>query len=110
MIEKLREFLEPFESDESILFAAVYTVDGTPLIVHLKHRDYVSVLEWAERQIDVVSRLILEERLESAEFRFGGEGILFSPISQSLIMVVGTSDEASLYKLRIDTRALRKML
>ncbi|WP_202320130.1 hypothetical protein [Archaeoglobus neptunius] len=110
MVERLRRIIEPFESDESIMFAAIYTIDGTPLVTHIKDRKYIPVVEWMERQIDVVSRQIMEDRLDSVEFRLGGEGILFRPLSGGLILVVGTSDETSLYKLRVDTETLRRMV
>jgi len=107
MREKLLEIIELFKTDESILFAVIFSIDGTVLASHIKGREWISALEWAEKQVEVVARQVLEENLNSVEFRFEREGILIKPISRSMLLVVGISDVASLYKVRIDTESLR---
>ncbi len=103
----LLEIIEPFTTDDSILFAVIYSVDGTVLASYIKSREWIPTLEWAEKQVEAVTRQVLEENLDSVEFRFGKEGILIKPISRSMLLVVGISDAASLYKVRIDTESLR---
>ena len=103
----LLELIEPFRTDESVLFAVVYSIDGTVLASHIKSREWIPTLEWAEKQVEVVARQVLEENLNSVEFRLEKEGILIRPISRSMLLVVGISDAASLYKVRIDTESLR---
>lgn len=108
MRRELAEIIEPFAADESTLFAVIYSIDGTPLSSYIKSREFIPLLEWAEKQLDALAKQIIEENLDCVELRLGREGILMRPISRSLILLVGISDAASLYKIRVDTESLRR--
>lgn len=110
MLELLKEVVEKFLSDPSVVVSAVYRADGTPIVTRMKDREFIHLLQFFEEQTRAVFRLILDGTLKSAEFKTEGYTILLFPISKSLVLLVVSTSDASIYKLKIDAESVKGSL
>jgi hypothetical protein len=107
MIDLVRELVKPLISDESVLMVSIYRIDGTPVFVESKNvRGVLEALYWLEKQIQTLIHFISSGLLGEAEFRFRDYYVMLQPISRTLVLGILSSEEASAYKLRIDTQSV----
>jgi len=108
MKELFIDLLKPLILDESVLFVAVYRVDGTPIFIDMKTRGVLNILYWLEDQVRVLLHYIESGLFSDAEFRIARYQLLLYPLSKSLVLGVLADESASLYKLRIDLTSVKK--
>ncbi len=99
---ELENLLEPLTLDDGILFTGIYRIDGIPIFVHYKHRRVISIIDWLENQIKVLINYIASGYFQEAEFKLQDSVLMLYPISKTLVLCILTSEEASLYKLKLD--------
>lgn len=109
-MQRLKEIVEKFLSDPSVVVSAVYRVDGTPIVAGIKDRNYLRFLQFFEDQTKAVFRLILDGSLKSVELKTKDYTAIFYPLSRTLVLLVVSTSEASIYKLKIDVESIRAFL
>uniref|UniRef100_A0A7J3M2T0 Roadblock/LAMTOR2 domain-containing protein n=1 Tax=Archaeoglobus fulgidus TaxID=2234 RepID=A0A7J3M2T0_ARCFL len=110
MLEFLKDSVERFLADPSVVVSAVYRIDGAPIVARIKERKYLQLLQFFEEQTKAIFQLILDESLKSAELKTMDYTILLSPLSRTLVLVLVSTSEASIYKLKIEAESLRGSL
>ncbi|MFN3383878.1 MAG: hypothetical protein ACK401_03165 [Archaeoglobaceae archaeon] len=110
MLEFLRESVEKFLADPSVVVSALYRADGTPIVTRIRGREYLHLLQFFEEQTRTIFGLILDGSLKSVELRTKDHTMLLLPISRAIVLVLVSTSEASIYKLRIDTESLKGYL
>ncbi|MEM0202984.1 MAG: hypothetical protein QXO16_00180 [Archaeoglobaceae archaeon] len=110
MLKFLKESVEKFLSDPSVVVSAVYRTDGVPIVTGMKERRYLHLLQFFEEQTRAIFQLILDGSLKSVELKTTDYTILFFPLSRTLVLVLVSTSEASIYKLKIDAESLKGSL
>ncbi|MCC6027444.1 MAG: hypothetical protein LM574_02500 [Archaeoglobus sp.] len=110
MLDQLREITKRLASDPSVVVSAIYRIDGTPIVTFIKDKKYISILEWLESQTKLLLNLMAENSLKSVDFKTRDYVMIIYPLSGSLVLVVISTSEASVYKLRIDVESLKRIL
>jgi len=108
MKKMFKKLLKPLILDENILLVGIYRVDGTPLFIEIKKRGVLNILYWLENQVKVLLYYIENNYFSNAEFRLSKYQLLLYPLSKSLVLSVLANENVSLYKLRIDIKAIKK--
>ncbi len=109
MRKEFREILKPLILDDSVIFVAIYRIDGTPIFIDMKKRGVLNILYWLEDQVKILLHHIENGLFSNAEFRIAQYQLILHPLSKSLVLCVLANENASLYKLRIDISSVRKM-
>ncbi len=109
MREEFREILKPLILDDSVIFVAIYRIDGIPIFIEMKKRGVLNILYWLEDQVKVLLHHIENGLFSNAEFRIAKYQLLLYPLSKSLVLCILADENASLYKLRIDISSVKKM-
>ncbi len=107
MKEVIEKVLRPIALDENVPFVGVYRVDGVPIYIHFKDRRVLSLVDWLESQVKVLINYIASDYFKNAEFRMAGSHLLLSPISKTLVLAILASEDASIYKLKIDIESIK---
>lgn len=110
MLESLRGIVEKFLSDPSVVVSAIYRVDGTPIVTGIKERTYIYILQWFEDQMRAVFQFILDGSLKEIEFKTRDHIVLLYPISRTIALLLVSTSEASIYKLKIDVESIKRSL
>lgn len=110
MLEQIKKIVENCSADPSVVVCAVYKVDGTPMVTHIKGKEYIEILQWLEDLVRILLRQISEGTLKNVEFRMLDYSMLIYPFSRALALIIVCTSDASLYKLKIDAESLRGRL
>lgn len=108
MLEFLRENVEKFLLDPSVVVSAVYRIDGSPIITKIRGREHIRILQWLEEQMRAIIEFLLDGTLKSVEFKTKDYTVLLFPLTRTLALVLVSNSEASIYKLKIDAESVRK--
>ncbi len=110
MLSRVRKVLDVLD-DPSMIFAGIFRVDGTPVMVRCKSKvEVLKIVDWLDGHIKSSLNLLLSENLNEVGAKFRRVYTRIVPLSKILVLVLVSTDEMSLYKFDIDIASLKHLL
>lgn len=110
MLSKIRKILNIID-DPSFVFIGIFRVDGDPVLVRCKDKIAIlRIIDWLDRYIKMSLEKMITEELSEVGTRFKDLFVRIIPISKTLVLVVVSNEEISLYRFEIDIASLKALI